>query len=64
MTITRKVGAMGYPATKDNTSETNVRNLYCLFFLHLWCSATLNYFLSLRDEKGHKKTVFKAEDLI
>ena len=50
----QKGGSDGLP-TKDKTSETNVRNLYCLFFLHLWCSATLNFFLSLRDEKGHKK---------
>ena len=48
--------------TKDETSLTTVRNLYCLVSSYLPYLITLNFFLSLQNY--YKRTYVMGEDLI
>ena len=52
--------------TKYETSETTVRNLkMCFLVSSQRFSPSINFFVCLlNDELTHKKTIFKAEDLI
>ena len=61
----RKPKKTGLP-TKYETSETTLRNLkMCFLVSSQRFSASINFFVCLlNDELTHKKTIFKAEDLI